>query len=258
MKCKKCGRTIGVEDKLCPYCQTVNDLAAAHEQNIKEFDKEFSKTQSEVTGSAQKLEGLGIRAVILAVLVTAILVMHFVTKRNYHGPDMDAIRSRDAQTHREEYKKELDGYLESGEYLDYIAFIHAHGIYLSDEGYEDLRHINYVASDYYECIRHMQGIIYQTTDKEYWNSMDLQISHFSMYLEGFMETYKVQAEAEKNSTYKAYMEDMYQNLRYLLKAYMKLDDAGVDEFLELSKAKMAVRLEEVFVDETEQDTEDDL
>ena len=43
-----------------------------------------------------------------------------------------------------------------------------------------------------------------------------------------------------------------------MKAYMKLDDAGVDEFLELSNAKMAVRLEEVFVDETEQDTEDDL
>ena len=54
MKCKKCGRTIGVEDKVCPYCQAVNDLAAAHEQNIKEFDKEFSKTQKEVAGSAQK------------------------------------------------------------------------------------------------------------------------------------------------------------------------------------------------------------
>ena len=49
----------------------------------------------------------------------------------------------------------------------------------------------------------------------------------------------------------AYIEDMYQNLRSLLKAYVKLDDAGVDEFLELSDAKMAVRLEEVFADEAE-------
>ena len=251
MKCKKCGRTIGVEDKLCPYCGTVNDLAAAHERNIKEFDKEFTKTQKEVAGSAKNLEGIGKRALILAILVVAMLVMHFVSRRNYVGPDEDAIRSRDAQTHCEEYKKEMEGYLKRGEYLDYIAFIHAHGIYLSGAGYEDFKHINYVASDYYECIRHMQGIVYQTTDKDYWNSMEQQISSFSMYLEGFMETYKVQAEAEKNSTYKAYIEDMYQDLRALLKAYVKLDDAGVDEFLELSDAKMAVRLEEVFADEAE-------
>lgn len=249
MKCTNCGKKIGIEDRVCPYCQCENKLAAQHEKNMGQYDKSFGKTQGEVEGSAKKMEGLGIRAIILAVLVIGILVMSIASANNYADPDTDKIIEEDSKKHSAEYAAQLDRYLEQGDYLEFEAFVHSHNVSFWEADYEKFRSVNYCASYYYECIRHAESVFLRSTDPDYWDSTDLNVSHFCMYLHEFQETYAVQRESEKKEAYISCMDDMYENLKALLRTYLKMDDEEVDSFLDLSEAKMAVRMEEVVKDE---------
>jgi len=65
----------------------------------------------------------------------------------------------------------------------------------------------------------------------------------------FQTTYEARREIEKNETYRAYMDDMKENLKALIRAYLKMSDGEVEEFMKLSDAKMAVRMEEVLENE---------
>ena len=245
MKCTNCGRKIGIEDKVCPYCNAVNQLAAQHSANMAQYDKKFKKTQRDVEGSAKRMEGLGNRAAILAVLMIGILITMFVAALNYADTDTREDRKADAKRHKKEYAAEMGRYLEQGEYQDYVAFVHSHGVDFWEEPYKSFRSVNYCADYYYDCIRHMESIILRSTDPDYWDSTDVNISHACTYISAFQETYKAQRKSEKNGTYLAYMDDMEQNLRAMLRTYLGMDDGEVDSFLDLSEAKMAVRMEEI-------------
>lgn len=245
MKCTNCGKKIGIEDRVCPYCQTENKLATRHEKNMARYDRKFKKTQGEVEGSTKRMEGLGIRAIILAVLMIGILVTSVVSAGNYADPDTEKIKEADAKKHSAEYAAQLDRYLERGDYLEFAAFVYSHEVSFWEKDYEKFRSVNYCASYYYECIRHMESVILRSTDPDYWDSTDLNISHFCSYLHEFQETFAVQREREKKESYVDCMYDMDENLRALLRTYLKMNDEEVDSFLELSEAKMAVRMEEV-------------
>ena len=245
MKCTNCGRKIGIEDKVCPYCNTENKLASQHKANMAQYDKRFKKTQREVEGSAKRMEGLGTRAVILAILMIGILIMVIVDGVNYADPDTSGEKKADAKRNGKQYAAEMDRYLEQGEYQDYVAFVHSHEVDFWEEPYKRFRSVDYCAGYYYECIRHMESIILRSTDPDYWDNADLNISHFCRYLCEFRDTYAAQKKSEKNSVYLACMDDMNQNVRAMLRTYLGMDDGEVDGFMDLSDAKMAVRMEEI-------------
>lgn len=245
MKCANCGRKIGIEDKVCPYCNQVNKLAEQHAENSKQYDKRFQKTQGEVLDSAKKMEGLGIRAIILAVLVIGILIMSVVSSLNYADPDTDKIKEADAKKNAVEYAKLMDEYLEQGDYLGFKSFVYSHKISFWDPPYDQFVSVNYCAQNYYECVRHMESIILRSDDPDYHDDLDLNISHVSMYLREFWDVYAVQMKREKNETYRAYIEDMDQDIRAMLRTYLQMSEEEVDAFTDLTEAKMAVRLEEV-------------
>ena len=249
MKCAKCGRKIGVEDKVCPYCNSVNELAAQHEKNMERYERKFKKTQGEAVGSVKRMEGLRVRLEILAILMVGMLIMGFIIAVNYADPDTDKEIEADSRKHSTEYAAEMDRYLEQGDYQSFYAFVHCHNISFWEEDYKKFRSVNYCTYDYYECICHMESVILRSTDSSYYDSTDLNISHFCMYLCEFRDTYAAQKESEKNSVYLACMDDMHQNLRALLRCYLGLSDDEVDEFWDLSDAKMAVRMEEVLKNE---------
>ena len=251
MKCSKCGRNIGVEVKICPYCNSVNTLAAKHDENIRQYDKKIENTRAEVLESSKKTKGLWIRAILLAVLIAGIMIMEHQTDRNYHGPDMDAIKERDALEHTAEYTEAMDRYLKEGDYVELAAFIYSHEIPFGDDDYHEYISVNYCVSDYYECIRHMEAIVLRSRDEDYYDSLESEISSSCRYLQAFMKTYEAQREREKNSEYLACIEDMYQDIRAMLRTYMDMSDEETDEFLELSETGMAVRMEEVFGSEAE-------
>ncbi len=66
-----------------------------------------------------------------------------------------------------------------------------------------------------------------------------------MYLDGFYETFEVQKSSEKDEVYLTYILDMDTELRAAMRTYFSMDEAGVQDFIDLSRAQKAVKLLEV-------------
>ena len=247
MFCTSCGRTIGVEDRICPYCKAENRLAIKHEENIAQFENSFNNTEGEVIKASGKTKGLWIRALILGVMIAAIIILNILTQKNYYGPDTDEILKQEAFEHCEEYTAQLDEFLKDRNYVDFAAFIHAYEIPYTYDEYKQFVSLAYCANRYYDCVRHMEAVVLHSTDKDYHDSRELQIRHFCMYLSDFINTCEVQKEREKDKYYLSCICDMEEDMKALVRTWLNVDEAGAEEFMGLSETQMAVRMEEVFV-----------
>ena len=246
MICEKCRHEVGPEELKCPYCGEVNPFAVQHEQNMSRFEKDYEATEKEVSGFAKAVEGLGRKAAVLVALLIGIIVTSVIASANYADPDEDKKARRDAEKNAAAYAGEADGFLERGEYVEYVSFLYAHELMnFPPEEFERFRSVHYVAKEYYECIELMEKMILRSDDPEYHDGLDTDIKNFCMYVEGFYEVLEAQKSSEKNEKYLAYMTDMDSELHAAMRTYFSMDESGVQEFLEMSRAQKAVKLREV-------------
>lgn len=250
MICKHCHHEIGPEDLKCPFCGEENPFAKRHQENMKAFDRKYKKTRREVLAYAGRVKGLGKKAAVLTVLLLGIIVMIIIASVNYAEPNTDGDVENDAIRHAKKYCGQIETFLENGEYMECMSFMYSHGIQNSSaEAYKKYRQIKYAAQYYYECIQYMEMMIFRSPDPDYFDSLDQSINGFSGYLEEFYSTLENMKAQEKNEKYLACLEDMDQELKLAMKIYFHMDDKELEEFLKLSQAKRAVRIEEVFSDE---------
>jgi len=243
--CASCGAEFDADQVRCPYCGTA--YAPAEKEEYDEKIEELSKSERKDIRSAKRYRGLGRRAAILIALVIGIIVMSVVSSYNYADHDNEEAVRRDSEKNAVTYATEMDAYLERGDYVECVSFMYAHEIWTAySTEYDRFRCVKHVARCYYECIHHMERIVLRSTDGEYFDKLDTDISNFCMYLDEFYKVFEAQRESEKDPKYLAYMEDMEEELKIAMKAYFDMDDAEVSEFLDLSQAKKGVRLEEVF------------
>ena len=246
MICEKCKHVIGPEELKCPYCGEINPFAVQHEQNMHRFQKKYEVTEKEVSGFAKAVEGLGKKAAALVVLLVGIIVMTVMASLNYADPDEEKSVRKDAIKNATTYAKEADSFLERGEYVEYVSFLYAHELMnFPPEEFARFRSVQYVAKEYYECIKTMEEMILRSDDPEYFDGLDTDIRTFCMDLESFYEVLKAQESSEKNEVYLAYIRDMEKELSAAMRAYFSMDEKEVQEFLDMSRAQKAVRLREV-------------
>lgn len=251
MKCENCGRQVGPEELKCPHCGADNLFALLHQQNMEEFGETFHQTEQDVAASAKKISKIGIKAVVLMALLIGCVVLSMISSANYKDPDPDEAVRKDAVKHAEEYSAQIDGFLKNGEYMECVDFMYAHEIMnISADEYDHLRNIKYVLHDYENCIQEMEEMVFRSTDPDYFDSLDTAISSFCRSLDSFYETWNGYVRTkEKNADYKAYMEDMEQELKLAMKLYFSLDDEELAAFMELTQGQKAVKIEEVIRDE---------
>lgn len=247
MKCKNCGRQVGPEELKCPHCGADNEFALQHKQNMEGFEEKFEATEKEVAKSAKKISAIGTKAIVLVILLVGSIVLYMIAEANYKDPDTNAAKRRDGEQHAAEYAAQLDVLLQNGDYMGFVDFLYAHGIMdSSNKEYERFRNIRYGALTYHRCIQEMEEIIYHSTDPDYWDSLDSDISIFCMYLEGFYDTSNSNSgTGEKKDKYQAYMEDMREELKIAMKLYFSMDDEELEEFLNMKRGQQAVKIEEV-------------
>ena len=247
MKCKNCGRQVGPEELKCPHCGADNLFALQHRKNMAGFSEQFETTEKEVATSAKKISAIGTKAIVLAILLVGSIVLYMISEANYKDPDPDEAVRKDAVKHAEEYSAQIDGFLKNGEYMECVDFMYAHEIMnISADEYDHLRNIKYVLHDYENCIQEMEEMVFRSTDPDYFDSLDTAISSFCRSLDSFYETWNGYVRTkEKNADYKAYMEDMEQELKLAMKLYFSLDDEELAAFMELTQGQKAVKIEEV-------------
>ena len=246
MICEKCNRQIGPEDLTCPYCGTKNPFAQTHAENMKEFEASYQKTEHEVVEAAKKTSEWAKRAAILGALIIGIIIMSIISSINYADPDEEAKVRRESEKNIVALSEDADAYLEQGEYMEFVTFLYAHELMnFPPEEFERFRSVSYVAQDYYDCIETMESMILRSTDSEYFDRLDTDISIFSRDLEDFYQVYEAQKERETDPKYLAYIDDMKAELEAAMKTYFALDDTALEEFLALSEAQKGVKVEEV-------------
>ena len=250
MICNECKHEVGAEQLYCPNCGALNPFAKQHEQNMRRFKGEYAETEKEVSRFAQAVEGLGKKAAILVALIIGIIVTTIIASANYADPDEDKIARREAEKNIDAYCKEAEGLLENGEYVEFTSFLYAHELMnLMPEEIDHLRSVSYVAKEYYECIQLLEVMILRSDDPDYYDSLDTDIRNFCMYVEGFYEVFEAQKNSEKDEKYLAYILDMDKELHAALRSYLSMDDNEVEEFLGMSRAQKAVKVQEVLTHE---------
>ncbi len=246
MICEKCRHEIGPEELKCPNCGADNPFAVQHKQNMQEYKKKYAATEKEVSGFAKAVEGLGKKAAILIALVIAIIVTTIITSLNYADPDEDKAARRDAEKNAVSYEEEAEAFLGRGEYVEFVSFLYAHELMnFPPEEFDHLRKVQYVAKDYYECIKLMEEMILRSDDPEYFDGLDTDIKNFCMYLDDFREVLEVQKKSEKDEKYLGYMSDMEDELHAAMRKFFDMDEEGVLELLDMSRAQKAVKIREV-------------
>ena len=246
MKCKKCRHEIGAEELKCPNCGADNPFALQHEQNMQKYEKKYDATEKEVKGFSQAVEGLGKKAAILIVLLIGIMIMTVVSSSNYADPDEDKAVRQEAEKNAAAYAKELDGFLERGEYVECVSFLYAHELMnFPPEELDRFHSVQYVAQEYYECISGMEEMILRSDDPDYFDGLDSDIEIFCMYLDGFYEVLEAQKSSEKDEKYLSYILDMDTELKAAMRTYFSMDEEELQEFLGLSRAQKAVKVQEV-------------
>ncbi len=246
MVCENCKHNIGPEELKCPNCGAINPFAVQHEKNMEQFAQEYANTEKEVSGFAKAVEGLGKKAAILLVLLIGIIVMNIISSLNYADPDEDKKARRDAEKHLTEYAEKADGYLQCGEYMEYVSFLYAHELmnFQPDE-FARFRCVTYVAKDYYECMELMEAMILRSDNPDYWDGLDTDIRNFCMYLEDYYEVLEAQKSSEKSEEYLAYILDIDTELQAAMRTYFAMDEDELQEFQTLSQAQKAVKIREV-------------
>ena len=246
MICEKCRHEIGPEELKCPNCGADNPFAVQHKQNMQEYKKKYAATEKEVSGFAKAVEGLGKKAAILIALVIAIIVTTIITSLNYADPDEDKAARRDAEKNAVSYEEEAEAFLGRGEYVEFVSFLYAHELMnFPPEEFDHLRKVQYVAKDYYECIELMEEMILRSDDPEYFDGLDTDITNFCMYLDDFREVLEAQKKSEKDEKYLGYMSDMEDELHAAMRKFFGMDEEGVLELLDMSRAQKAVKIREV-------------
>lgn len=276
-KCKTCGAEYDEALVRCPYCGTASASAEeeeymdtleevrddlhrqvenvdtkikyqsdVHEENMRRFGRRFEWTEKLVLRFAAAMEGLGKKAAVLVVLLIGIIVMSIISSVNYADPDEEKKIRRQSEKNAAALAVEADGFLERGEYVEFTSFLYAHELmnFMPDE-FKRFRSVSYVAKEYSECIELMEEMILRSDDPEYFDGLDTDIRNFCMYLEGFYEVFEAQKSSEKDEVYLSYILDMDTELRAAMRAYFDMDDAGVQELLDMSRAQKAVKIREV-------------
>ena len=275
--CKTCGGEYDESLVRCPYCGTAyapaeeeeymdeleevrDDLhrqvenvdtrirydSGVHEENMRRFGKRFEWTENLVSQFAGAMEGLGRKAAILVALLVGIIVMTVISSANYADPDEEGKARRDAASHADEYAGEADALLERGDYMEFVSFLYAHELMnFPPEEFKRFRSVSYVAKEYYECVELMEEMILRSDDTDYFDGLDTDIRNFCMYTEGFYEVLEAQKSAEKNEVYLAYMLDMDTELHAMMRTYLGMDEAGIRQFLDMSRTQKAVKVREV-------------
>ena len=221
-------------------------LGSPNPQTMQQFDTAYTDTKRRVIGSALKTGGLAKRAAILIVLIIASIIMSVISSANYADPDPEAAVRRDAERNAATYAAEAEGYLERGEYTEYVCFLYAHELMnFPPSEFDHLKGVTYVASEYYECIRYMEEIVLRSDDPDYFDGLDTDIGIFARAVDEFYEVYEVWRESEKYEDYFACMDEMKAEIEAAMRVYFAMDEDELQAFLAASEAQKAVRLEEV-------------
>jgi len=245
MKCINCGAEVGLLDKTCPYCGSVNLESAGHRAEMKKYQKRSEKTKSAVKKSIAENVPLVVSAVILVLLIIGIGVAFYVE-------DEAALFShwanrRESLKKSEEFSEKLIEYLEVGDYTGFVAYKEYHVIPEYEPEFQEFEKLSNFAYEFSQTMNSIERAVMYGEDAPRYGQ-ESNVSSCRRNIDMFYYEYG-KLENEPEDKYQKYMIDMKEQMDTALTIYLGLDDQEREEFLGSSMNKQEVYLEEVLLGE---------
>ena len=246
MKCISCGAEIELTDEKCPYCGRDVTETAGHQADLRSYRE---KSETAKRGLVKVLAGnipLVISAVVMVVLIVATGIAFYVKENAYHFRS-DAMR-RESVSNYDEYSREIEKYLEAGDYTGLVAFKEYHNIAEWEAPYDDLNLLWDIASDYSYLVSEVESsVMFGPEADRYHPEEDVPDCRRAIW-EFYYEYDQDQPEIEKDP-YREYIDDMKEKADIILRVYLGLDDTAREAFLASSDIEQEAYLEEVLINE---------
>lgn len=131
MKCPHCGAQIGLEDNYCPFCGQANTFAKKHQEDMKYYQQEFQRTQSDVYQQTQKAVRLTIPIVFLLILlILNIAAFIFVSNSWKIGT---AIEKSRIHSQLPKHEKHITQLIKNGDFCGLSYYFSFNSLYYADE-----------------------------------------------------------------------------------------------------------------------------
>ena len=255
MKCQYCGGDVSLDDRFCPYCGRRVDQAERHQKEMEAYEGRFEETREEALKKADNAGGglataVGIRLVILAVLIVAMIVIG----TRYDSYEVNQRRQeKEITTNEQQYKALIEQLLEDRDYAQLAALERRRNITDSDL-YSDYKYIIY-ASDYYNrAYRGLLGIAYYRPGSEMPYYTEQLSKSIASFYDQISPDYYERYAANPDKT-KEVFGQMEQQMQILLRRYLGLSEEEAASFKDLSKSRRTVIIESA-VDEVVSGTPD--
>ena len=248
MKCSSCGGEIGLTDERCPYCGRIIKETAGHQTALKSYKK---RNETGKRGLAKVLAGntpLIISAVLMAVLIILDGIAFYVAGNAYYFRT-DAMRKESVRKY-DEYSREIEKYLEAGDYTGFAAFKEYHEIAEWKAPYDDLKLLWEMADKYDHLVSEVESsVMFGPEARRYRPESD--VSDCRSAIDRFYSEYEYSGSEIESDPYAAYIHDMKEKADILLKVYLGLDDTAREAYLAASDIEQEAYLEGVIINEEE-------
>lgn len=245
MKCRNCGAEIGLLDKTCPHCGSVNLESAGHQAEMKSYRKQSEKSKGKVKESISKNVPLVVCSVILVLLIIGIGAAFYVEKEASLFSHL--AKRRESLKKSDEYSEKLKEYLEAGDYTGFVAFKGNHVIPEYEPEYQEFEKLWDLASVYARAMNSIEEAVLFGEDSPRYG-MDSNVFNCRSAIADFYYDYG-RLEKEPEDKYQKYMADMKEQVDVALRIYLGLDDQAREEYLASSMNHQEAYLEEVLLGE---------
>lgn len=245
MKCPNCAATIGLEDRFCPYCGARNPFAVKHQQDMERYEREYASVRADVTETSRRTASLT-APLIIAVILLLLNIGAAIFVHNSWDIGHNRI-SREMASHMDEYRADLDRFLEARDYGGYDGYYHANSLYLCDE-LDDIHPVERAASCYStilsEILRY-NGFSYNYTydgSKESLEKAAEYIAAQVVTLYGIESDFGYDTQKYFTKPNKDAIEAIRRDTESLLKVWFSLTDDDIVDLPSLSKSGLKERL----------------
>lgn len=243
MKCPNCGGQMGIEDAVCPYCNTPNTMAVQHQSDMARYRQEYQRTQESVMEKTSFLQRQGSWLVVLSILLVALVAGVILLANSW---DIGySIREKNVERTAAEDYQVMDSYLEQGDYGKFVGYYSANDIGIVYENpYQGLEMAAYA---YVDLMRYVAAL---NDSSSFWYKPN-RIGDTCEYIaEDLNRIYTLEDRySDDLDRYlppdkRVYYDDLRNRTAAIAKAYFGLTDKDIEDIPNLSKKKLAAMIEE--------------
>ena len=240
MKCRYCGASVNLTDKVCQSCGKPNPLGMKYEQDSREYEKQVENVSKEIGKDRQYLVKMFVRGVWIIILIIVLIVSFVCMVKNENGNKSQIKAAKEYGV----ISETLDNYWDDEDYYSFYNYARSKNIAGRSTGAFVFYQPQLEAAQMYIFINNYLSQ-YLAADNVY--DKNAAISNMSGLLAEFYDytnlhylygQYVGSDESDKR------IEGIHNHMGALLKTYFYISDDEAESIKNMSSNEIEILLEE--------------